>query len=71
MFREGIYRRSDLITLDTIEQAWDGDSLVMDSGDEKVWLTHREKSPYNGDYTLETLCPNSGKREQESFSFKQ
>ena len=36
MFREGIYRRSDLMTLDTIEQAWDGDSLVIDSGDEKV-----------------------------------
>jgi hypothetical protein len=71
MFREGIYRRSDLMTLDTIEQAWDGDELKIDSGDEKVWLTNRENRPYNGDYTLETLCPISGKWEQESFSFKQ
>jgi len=71
MFREGIYRLADLITLDTIEQAWDGDELKIHSGDEKVWLTHRENRAYNGDYTLEILCPISGKWEQESFSFKQ
>jgi hypothetical protein len=70
MFREGIYRRSDLMTLDTIEQAWDGDSLVIDSGDEKVWLTHRENRDYNGDYVYETLCPVTGRWEQESFLFK-
>lgn len=71
MFREGIYRRSDLIVLETIEQAWDGDSLVIDSGDERVWLTHRENRAYNGDYTHEVLCPISGRWGQESFSFKQ
>jgi hypothetical protein len=70
MFREGIYRRSDLIVLEAIEQAWDGDSLVMDSGDEKVWLTHRENRPYNGDYTLETLCQVTGRWIQESFLFR-
>jgi len=72
MFTEGIYSRWDLEVLDTIEQAWDGDSLVIISEDgcEKVWLTHPENRDYNGDYTHEVLCPISGKWEQESFLFK-
>lgn len=47
------YTRADLINLDTIEQAWDGDELKIDDGDVRVWLTNRENRLYNGDYTVE------------------
>ena len=59
-----IYTRSELNLLDTIEQAWDGDELKIQTEDTKVWLTHRENRPWNGDYTVETLV--DGKWEQES-----
>ena len=65
------YTRRELENLETIEQAWDGDELKIKKEGYRVWLTHRENRAYNGDYTLETLCPISGKWEQESFSFKQ
>ena len=62
-----LYTRSELNLLDTIEQAWDGDELKIQTKDTKVWLTHRENRPWNGDYTVETLI--NGKWEQESFNF--
>ena len=62
-----LYTRSELNLLDTIEQAWDGDELKIQTEDTKVWLTHRENRPWNGDYTVETLV--DGKWEQESFNF--
>jgi hypothetical protein len=70
MLREGIYTKYELTELEVLEQAWDGDELVMNSGDEKVWLTHPENRSYNGDYTLETICPITGGWVQESFLFK-
>ncbi len=48
------FTKRDLVYLDTIEQAWDGDELKIDDGDVRVWLTHRENRAYNGDYTFET-----------------
>jgi hypothetical protein len=47
------YTRQELINMDTIEQAWDGDELKIDDGDVRVWLTNRENRLYNGDYTVE------------------
>ena len=50
------YTKRDLLNLDTIEQAWDGDELKIDNKDGcRVWLTNRENRQYNGDYTIETL----------------
>lgn len=61
------YTRADLINLDTIEQAWDGDELKIDDGDVRVWLTSRGNRMYNGDYTIETSV--DGKWNQESHNF--
>jgi hypothetical protein len=63
------YTRADLVSLDTIEQAWDGDMLKIQEDGYKVWLTHRENRQYNGDYTVEILDPISGKWEQENYMF--
>jgi hypothetical protein len=48
-----IYTRRELQQLETIEQAWDGDELKIEDGNVKVWLTHRDNRPWNGDYTIE------------------
>jgi len=61
------YTRSELNSLDTIEQAWDGDELKIWTDDKKVWLTHRENRAYNGDYTIETLV--DGRWIQENYYF--
>lgn len=61
------YSKLELMLLDTIEQAWDGDELKIHDGDTKVWLVSRENRPYNGDYIVETLV--NGRWEQESFNF--
>ena len=61
------YTRSQLISLDTIEQAWDGDELKIETDTTKVWLTSRENRQWNGDYTIETLV--EGKWEQQNLSF--
>jgi hypothetical protein len=47
------YTRQQLRQLDTIEQAWDGDELKIDTGQVRVWLTTQENRPYNGDYVVE------------------
>lgn len=49
------YTRRELVDLDTIEQAWDGDELKIKEDDYRVWLTLRENRDYNGDYTVERL----------------
>jgi hypothetical protein len=61
------YTKSELNSLDTIEQAWDGDELKIWTEDKKVWLTHRENRAYNGDYTIETLV--DGRWIQENYYF--
>lgn len=61
------YSKLELMMLDTIEQAWDGDELKIQDGDTKVWLVSIENRPYNGDYVVETLV--NGKWEQQSYSF--
>lgn len=61
------YTRIELVNLDTIEQAWDGDELKIKEDDYKVWLTHRENRQYNGDYTVERLV--EGKWIGESYYF--
>lgn len=64
-----MYTRSELVNLDPIEQAWDGDELVIEEDGYKVWLTHPENRKYNGDYTVEMLDPIDGKWVQESYYF--
>lgn len=61
------YTKTDLISMDTIEQAWDGDELKVDDGDIRVWLTNRENRMYNGDYTIETRV--DGRWVQQSYNF--
>jgi len=62
------YTKRQLQSLDTIEQAWDGDELKIWEDDLKVWLTHPENRKYNGDYTIERLV--DGKWEQENCMFE-
>lgn len=62
------YTRSELMLLDTIEQAWDGDELKIKEEGYRVWLTHRDNRAYNGDYTVETLV--DGRWEQENCIFE-
>lgn len=62
-----LYTKSQLMSLDTIEQAWDGDELKIETEDTKVWLVLRENRQWNGDYVVETLI--NGKWEQQSYSF--
>jgi hypothetical protein len=61
------YLKSELQQLDTIEQAWDGDELKVDSDDTRVWLVSRENRQWNGDYVIETLV--DGRWEQENCYF--
>jgi len=62
------YTKRELQSLDTIEQAWDGDELKIDNEDGyRVWLTHRENKKYNGDYTIEKLV--DGRWIQETYYF--
>lgn len=61
------YTKRELLDLNTIEQAWDGDELKVDEGYLRVWLTHPENRQYNGDYTVETLVNGSWK--QTSYNF--
>ena len=61
------YTSTELRSLDTIEQAWDGDELKIDDGDTRVWLTNRENRQYNGDYTIETRV--DGRWIQETHYF--
>jgi hypothetical protein len=62
-----MYTKSELMQLDTIEQAWDGDELKIETEDTKVWLSSRENRQWNGDYTVETLV--NGRWEQANYSF--
>ena len=61
------YTRRELVDLDTIEQAWDGDELKIKEDGYRVWLTLRENREYNGDYTVERLI--DGKWIGESYYF--
>ena len=61
------YSKFELQQLDTIEQAWDGDELKIDDGDNRVWLTHRENRMYNGDYVVETRV--NGRWKQQNCYF--
>ena len=66
------YTRRELVDLDTIEQAWDGDELKIEESVGKVityrvWLTLPENREWNGDYTVERLI--DGKWIGESYYF--
>lgn len=62
-----LYTKRELVDMETIEQAWDGDELKVDTGDIRVWLTNNENRKYNGDYTIEKIV--NGRWEQETFLF--
>jgi len=61
------YTKRELESLETIEQAWDGDELKIKEDDFKVWLTHPENRAYNGDYTIEVLILGSWEQSNHSF----
>ena len=61
------YTRAELNSMETIEQAWDGDELKIKTDTYKVWLVLRENRQYNGDYVVETLV--NGGWEQVSYYF--
>jgi hypothetical protein len=63
------YKRSELVYLDTIEQAWDGDELKIEDEGLRVWLTSKENRPWNGDYTVETYNEETGCWEQTNKYF--
>jgi hypothetical protein len=62
------YSKRDLVNLDTIEQAWDGSELKIESDGYKVWLTQPEHRGYDGDYVIERRSVE-GKWEQEICLF--
>ncbi len=62
------YTKRQLQSLDTIEQAWDGDELKIWKDETKVWLSHPDNRKYNGDYTIERLV--DGRWEQENCWFE-
>jgi hypothetical protein len=61
------YSKAELNSLETIEQAWDGDELKIKTDTHRIWLVLRENRQYNGDYVVETY--NRGKWEQTSYYF--
>ena len=62
-----MYTKRELESLDTIEQAWDGDEIKIQTDKVRVWLVLRENRPWNGDYVIETN--RNGKWEQKSYLF--
>jgi len=63
------YTRFDLINMDTIEQAWDGDELKIDDGDTRVWLTSSGNRLYNGDYTVEKKIKGIWIQQSRNFDY--
>jgi hypothetical protein len=61
------YTKAELNSMETIEQAWDGDELKIKTDTYRVWLVLRENRQYNGDYVVETLV--NGGWEQVSYYF--
>ena len=62
------YTKRELISMDTIQQTWDGDELKIDEPRYRVWLVHPENRQWNGDYIIETM-DDRGRWEQESMLF--
>lgn len=62
-----LYTKRELVDMETIEQAWDGDELKIDTGDTRVWLSSSENRQWNGDYVVERLV--NGRWEQENCLF--
>ena len=61
------YTKAELNSMDTIEQAWDGDEFKIKTDTHRIWLVLRENRAYNGDYVVETLV--NGGWEQVSYYF--
>ena len=64
-----VYTKRELMAMDTIEQAWDGDELKIESPEMRVWLVLPENRSYNGDYVIEVLDPKSDRWEQHTYFF--
>ena len=61
------YTKAELNSIETIEQAWDGDELKIKTNTHRIWLVLPENRPYNGDYVVETF--SRGKWKQSSYYF--
>lgn len=64
------YTKRELASLETIEQAWDGDELKVETDSFRVWLVLPENRSYNGDYVIE-IKTSRGSWEQYSGYFNQ
>ena len=63
------YTRSELKSMETLEQSWSGDYLKYEDKNVKVWLTHPENVRYDGDYQIEILDWN-GRWKRHVFYFE-
>ena len=61
------YTKAELNSMDTIEQAWDGDELKIKTDTHRIWLVLQENRMYNGDYVVETNV--DGRWEKASYYF--
>ena len=43
------YTKAELYSMETIEKAWDGDELKIETDTHKIWLVLRENRQYSGD----------------------
>lgn len=64
------YTKRELQSLETIEQAWDGDELKIEEENMRVWLTHPENRRWNGDYTIERRSSPAFPWSQENKLFE-
>jgi hypothetical protein len=62
------YTKSELKSLPTIEQAWNGDFLKIQTKRKRVWLTHSENIAFDGDYQVETLTKSGWKLKNYCFN---
>lgn len=63
------YTKKQLQNLETIEQAFNGDELKIETPDMRVWLVLPENRPYDGDYSIEFFDDISGRWDVQSFYF--
>jgi len=63
------YTKQELNSLETIEQAWDGDELKIKTPNLRVWLTHEENRRWDADYSVEIRDEESGRWEQTYYFF--
>ena len=62
------YTKAELNGMETIEQAWDGDELKIETDSHRIWLVLQENRKYNGDYVVETKVNGGWKQLNYHFN---